>query len=121
MSLLLLLNPAVGAPFLVSGARAALLHQLALLHGLDSAKPLTVSAAQRSAGALVQSVSGASTVTVTTSAVPTFSGNLDAWIDGLAALHGLTAPLVVTATSRAAGVVTQSIATAGGTTTVTRQ
>ena len=119
MSLLLLFNPA--ATYAISAGRAALLHQLALLHGLDTANPLTVSAAQRSAGALVQSVSGASTVTVTTSAVPVYSGNLDAWIDGLAALHGLTAPLVVTATSRAAGVVNQTIATAGGTTTVTRQ
>ena len=120
MSLLLLLNQPA-ATYAISAGRAALLHQLALLHGLDTANPLTVSAAQRSAGALVQSVSGVSTVTVTTSATPTFSGNLDAWIDGLAALHGLTAPLVVTATSRAAGVVNQTIATAGGTTTVTRQ
>ena len=125
MSLLLLFNPpaagAAGATYAISAGRAALIHQIALLHGLDAANPLTVSASQRSAGALVQSVSGAGTVTVTTSATPIFSGNLDAWIDGLAALHGLTAPLFVTATSRAAGGVTQAIATAGGTTTVTRQ
>ena len=120
MSLLLLFNQPA-ATYSISTGRAALIHQLALLHGLDTANPLTVSATQRAAGVLVQSVSGASTVTVTTSATPVYSGNLDAWIDGLAALHGLTAPLVVTATSRTAGVVTQSIATAGGTTTVTRQ
>jgi hypothetical protein len=60
-------------------------------------------------------------VTVTTNTPAIFSGTLDAWIDDLAALHGLTVPLIVTSISRNAGSVTQNIASVSGVTTVTRQ
>ena len=42
-------------------------------------------------------------------------------ITELAALHGLTADLVVTGTQRTAGSIVQTISTSGTTTTVTRQ
>jgi hypothetical protein len=110
-----------GGGFIISPARARLLYQLALLHGLDVSNPLTVSATARSAGALVQGVSGTDTVTITTSTAPAYSGDLDAWIDGLAALHGLTVPVTVTASTRVAGAISQTINTTAGITTVARQ
>lgn len=109
-----------GGGYLVSGARAGLIYQLALLHGLDVDHPLTVTPTTRTAGGLSQAVAGTSTVTVSTTAAPVFTGNLDDWIDALADMHGLTTPLVVTATSRAAGAWSQSIVSAGGSTTVAR-
>jgi hypothetical protein len=110
-----------GGGFIISPARARLLYQLALLHGLDVSNPLTVSATARSAGALVQGVSGTDTVTITTSTAPAYSGDLDAWIDGWAALHGLTVPVTVTASTRVAGAISQTINTTAGITTVARQ
>lgn len=110
-----------GGGFVISNARARLIYQLALLHGLDVSNPLTVSASGRSAGGLSQVVSGTDTVTITTSAAPAYSGDLDTWIDGLAALHGLTVPVVVTAASRSAGAISQAISTNSGITTVVRQ
>ena len=104
----------------VSAQRANLIYQIALLHGLDPARPLSVSATSRQAGGLVQLVSGTNSVSLTTISAPPLSGSLDDWIDALAALHGLTATLVVTPTSRAAGVVNQTMANVGGTTTVAR-
>jgi hypothetical protein len=106
----------------VSGRQALRLLQIHLLHGLDAAAPVTVSPTARQAGAVAQTVAEASgTVTITTTAGATiFAGNPGQMIDELAALHGLTTPLTVTAASRTAGSISQTIATAGDTTTVTR-
>lgn len=108
--------------FTITGTQALRLLQIHLLHGLDAAAPLTVSPIARQAGAVAQTVAeAAGTVTITTTAGATvFAGNPGQMIDELAALHGLTAPLTVTAASRAAGSISQAIATAGDTTTVTR-
>lgn len=103
----------------ITAARANLIYEMALLHGLDPAKPLSVSPTSRSAGSLLQTVDGTSTVTITTQASEILSGNLDDWIDKLAAIHGLTVPLVVTASGRTAGTTVQSFAAIGPTTTVT--
>lgn len=103
----------------VSSDRANLIYELALLHGLVPGSPLSVSATSRSAGALSQTISGANTVTITTTSSDVLQGSLDTWIDALAAVHGLTAPLVVTATSRDAGALHQTLANDGTTTTVT--
>jgi hypothetical protein len=105
----------------ITADRALLIYQIALLHGLDPANPLTVSETTRQAGALSQSIAGTDSVTITTDSQAPFSGDLDAWIDALAALHGLTVPLIVTSVSRNAGSVTQNIASVSGVTTVTRQ
>lgn len=105
--------------YAISATRANLLYQTALLHGLDVAHPLNVSATERSAGELVQTIEGTDMVTITTISAPPLSGSLDDWVDGLAAIHGLTAPLVVTSTSRSAGALAQSIENAGGVTVVT--
>lgn len=115
---------ALGVPpgsYVIDTAQQSHIHRIALLHGLDAANPLIVSPTSRAAGALLQSVSGTDTVTVTTTATPVLSGNVGAWLDALAAAHGLTAPLVVRATSRTAGTFTQTITTAGEVTTVARQ
>lgn len=107
--------------YVISAARATLLYQVALLHGLDPANPLLVSPTARTAGNLVQTVSGVDVVTISTTEAPAFSGSVDAWIDALADLHGLTAPLIVTQNSRQAGALLQSISTTGDTTTVACQ
>lgn len=104
--------------YTVSAARANLIYEIALLHGLVPGNPLQVSATSRSAGAVVQTVSGTDTVTITTVSSDVLHGSLDTWIDALAALHGLTTPLVVTSASRTAGALTQSISTTADTTTV---
>ena len=63
-----------------------------------------------------------SRVTIITTATPApVDVDPNQMIDELAALHGLTTPLVVSATSRAFGEVTQSIAAIEGGHTVTRQ
>jgi hypothetical protein len=58
-------------------------------------------------------------VTITTVSSDILQGSLDTWIDALAAVHGLTALLVVTATSRDAGALHQVLINDGTTTTVT--
>jgi hypothetical protein len=108
-----------GSSYTISAARANLIYEIALLHGLDPAHPLTVNATSRNAGAVSQTISGAATVTITTVSSDVLSTSLDQWIDALAALHGLTTPLVVTNNSRDAGTVHQTLVNAGGTTTVT--
>lgn len=110
------------ASYPVSLARASLLYRLWQLHGLDAAAPLSVSATARSAGPLQQSISGTGPVSITTTAAADFEGDtLDAIIDELAAIYGLTGTLTVSTTARSAGSVVQAISSAGGTTTVTRQ
>jgi hypothetical protein len=111
----------VGATFTLTGAQALLLRRLCQLHGLLD--PLVVGPAERRAGDLVQTVSeSAGTVTLTTVAGHgTFCGQVGTMVEELAALHGLTVPLVVTSVARNAGSVTQNIVSVSGTTTVTRQ
>ena len=110
-----------GDVFVVDDARANLIYQLCLLHGLDTSNPLRLTSNSRTAGALTQSVTSLGDLLIHTNTAPALSGNLDDWVDALAALHGLTAPLVVTPTSRDAGVISQLISTAGGAITITRQ
>lgn len=113
---------AIDVPFMLTPQQALLLRRLHQLHGL--ADPLVVGRASRRAGDLQQSVQENSVgeVTVSTTAGhSTVAGSIGQMIEELAALHGLTAPLVVTATGRSAGGIVQSFSTAGATTTVTRQ
>lgn len=101
--------------------QALLLRQLHQIHGL--AEPLLVSATAREAGDLRQSiVESAGEVTVQTIAgSDTFAGDVGVMIEELAALHGLTAPLVVTPTSRVVGSITQLLQASGSQTLVARQ
>jgi hypothetical protein len=107
-------------PIVVSPARANLIYELALLHGLVPGNPLQVSATARSAGALMQTITGTDSVTITTVSSDVLQGNLDTWIDALAALYGLTSPLTVTSGTRDSGGVSQTMVSTDGTTTVTR-
>ena len=108
--------------FTITGSQARRLLAIHLLHGLEIGSPLTVSATARQAGVVTQTVADAAgTVTVaTTAGVSVFAGDPGLMIDELAALHGITAPLVVTASSRVAGSIVQSIGQAGDVTTVSR-
>lgn len=115
-------NGTVGTTFALTGSQALLLRRLHQLHGL--AAPLVVGPTSRSAGDLQQTVNESSTGTVTvttTGGSDTFAGAVGQMIEELAALHGLTAPLVVTPTGRTAGAIVQAFSTSGNTTTVTRQ
>lgn len=101
---------------------ATQLYQIYLLHGLTAGIPLVVAPTTRSAGGLVQSVSqtGGTVSIATTANTTTGLPSLVQMIDELAALHGLGETLSVTATSRTAGAISQTMATTGGVTTVTR-
>jgi hypothetical protein len=106
----------------MSLAQAQKLYEIWLLHGLGPV-PLVVAPAQRSAGALEQTVvEGAGTVTIATVTGATPADiDVGVMVDELAALHGLDGTsLTVTATTRDAGAISQTLAEAGGTTTVTR-
>jgi hypothetical protein len=107
--------------FEITGAQALLIRRLHQLHGL--AQPLTVSATDRTAGDLSQSITETTAgVTISTTAGhDTVSGSIGQMIEDLAALHGLTEELTVTATTRQAGSIVQSFVTSGTTTTVARQ
>ena len=111
-----------GGGYLVSPDRAALIYQIALLHGLDPANPLTIPKGDgvRQAGGVMQTISGAGPTTVTTTVTTPFAGDLDAWIDALAAEIGLTAPLQVTPTGLTAGSLSQVFAETSTAITVTR-
>jgi hypothetical protein len=104
--------------YVVDAVHQEYIHQIAMLHGLEAGSPLVVSHDSRRAGGLIQTVSGTDTVTITTIGWPALSGNADTWLDGLAAIHGLTSPMTVTKTTRMAGAVEQTISTVGPETTV---
>ena len=106
--------------YLLTSLQAQRLYQIYLLHGLEVGTPLTVSQTQRVVGGLAQAITeGGGSVTIHTSAAPVIPvGAVGDMVDRLAALHGLTDDLVVTATSRVAGALTQTLATVGDTTTV---
>jgi hypothetical protein len=105
--------------YVVSAARANLIYEIALLHGLVPSNPLMVSDTLRSAGSVIQTISTVGTsVTITTVSSDVIQGDLDTWIDALAAVHGLTTPLVVTEASRNAGAIHQTMSNDGTTTTV---
>ena len=106
--------------YILDVARQRHIHRIALLHGLESGSPLTVTPNSRSAGGLVQSIEGTDTVVIRTTATPELSGNVETWIDGLAALHGITTELTVTQSSRVAAQVHQSISSTGSMTKVER-
>jgi len=107
--------------FLITKAQALELYKVWLLHGLG-ASPLVVGSTSRTAGEVTQTVSqSGATVTISTTATPSaLVGDPGTMIEELALLHGLGADLVVTASSRAAGAVSQTLATSGSTTTVAR-
>jgi hypothetical protein len=80
---------------------------------------LTVSATSRSDGIINQTISESNgVITITTDSASSTVFN-PLWIEQLAALYGLITPLVVTNTSRSAGLINQSINNVGGVTTVT--
>ena len=108
--------------YVLTTAQAQRLYQVCLLHGLIAGVPLTVSQTARVAGTLEQAVvDGGGLVTISTTSTQTGTSlNIGAMVDDLAALHGLTASLIVTPTSRIAGTITQTMTTVGTTTTVAR-
>jgi len=111
---------AIDAPVLITAAQALLLRQVWLLHGLGGF--LSVTQTTRAAGDVMQSISesGGEVTIETTGAGDTFTGDVGAMIEELAALHGLTVPLVVTQAGRTAGPISQTISAAGSTTIVLR-
>lgn len=112
---------ALGPTVTITTAQAKLLFQIYLLHGLHS-DPLQVSPTSRSAGLVQQSVStvGGATLVETLEAPSTLPVDVGLMIEELAALHGLTETLSVTADARVAGGISQSFSTVAGVTTVTR-
>jgi hypothetical protein len=107
--------------FTLTGAQMLLLRKIHSLHGLSS--PLVVSSDSRVAGDVVQSVgrNGGLVTIETTAGNDTISGTAGLLVEELAALYGITDTLEVTATSRTAGTIAQSISSINGVTTVTRQ
>lgn len=107
--------------FLITRAQALNLYNVYLLQGLET--PLIVSPTARTSGAVEQviSESGGNVTISTTSTNTSFNGDIGTIISELAALHGLTANLVVTPLTRSFGSITQDIFTVSGVTTVTRQ
>lgn len=107
--------------FLITRAQALNLYNVYLLQGLET--PLIVSPTARTSGAVEQVIneSGGNVTISTTSTNTSFNGDIGTIISELAALHGLTANLVVTPSSRSFGSITQDIFTVSGVTTVTRQ
>lgn len=92
--------------FVVSDERAALLYQLALLHGLDAANPMSTPKGNgtRRAGGVVQTIAGTSNAAgIETTQTVGFSGSLNNWIDALAAEIGLMAPVIITPSGLTAG------------------
>lgn len=116
----------VGACATLSNQQAAYLESLARLHGLVD--DLVISETARSDGTVIQTVAEAgTTVTVTTTAAPSgaagdsgLTAQQAAWLSELAQIYGLIDPLDVTNTLRSSGTLSQTITTAGGTTTVSR-
>ena len=108
--------------FLITKAQALELYKVWLLHGLGASPLVVVGSTSRTAGEVTQTVSqSGATVTISTTATPSaLVGDPGTMIEELALLHGLGADLVVTASSRAAGAVSQTLATSGSTTTVAR-
>lgn len=108
--------------FTITGTQALRLMHMHLLHGLADGSPLAVSPASRAAGGLVQSISqaGEAVTLITTAAPSVMVGAPGALIDELAALHGLSVPLTVSAAGRSAGGIVQTITTAADITTVAR-
>jgi hypothetical protein len=108
--------------YFLSRQQALLLMQIHSLHGLANGSPLIVNTTARSSGTLAQTINESSgIITIETTAVPSLlAGDPGSFVDDLAAIHGLTAPLVVAANSRVAGSINQTIVTMGSTTTVSR-
>lgn len=113
----------VGSVYLLGKQEARWLYQLVLLHGLDPAHPLTVSASQRAAGPVQQGVAQqGSDVVVTTLATSNAIGIEPVEsIALLARVHGLIDPLRVSDARREADTLYQTLGIDGGVTTVTRQ
>ena len=112
---------ALAGSYSLTYAQAQLLSQIYLLHGLGS--PLSVAPTSRTVAGLEQQVvSAGGEVTITTLAQDdSIAQSVGVMVEELAALHGITQPLVVTSTSRAAGAILQLFSSAGSTTTITRQ
>ena len=92
--------------YVVSNARAALIYQLALLHGLVPASPMSTPKGNglRIAGGVMQTIAGtAQSAGIETIQTEGFAGDINDWIDALAAEIGLTAPVIITPTGLTAG------------------
>ena len=106
----------------ISAQHAAWLEFLARVNGLIA--PLEVSPTMRSDGVLVQTIEGAEEVTVTTVSAPSGAAGPSAltsqqaeWLENLVRLHGRISPLMVTATGRSDGVLSQQFEMIGSDTT----
>jgi hypothetical protein len=107
-----------GAVIVLTSIQADRLRSVLRLHGLID--PLVISPTERGDGSVTQTLSGAGPVTVTTTLLattPTLTADL---IDDLARWYGLIDPMVESETSRTDGTLSQTVATVGDTTTVTR-
>lgn len=100
-------------------AQANRLEAICRLHGLID--PLVVSATGRGDGTVTQIITGTTALTVTTTGLPVAGLPTVAMLDNLARWYGLIDPMIEQDTSRSDGTLSQSVATVGGTTTVTLQ
>lgn len=106
--------------YVIDQSRAALLYNIALLHGLVQGSPLQVGTTNRTAGQIQQTIAGDENVIIATTMLSAFDGDLNAIIDDLSAIHGLTCELQVTPSQRIAGSIVQSFTDLDGVTTVNR-
>lgn len=107
-----------GVTLSLTSIQADRLRSVLRLHGLID--PLIISPTSRGDGAVAQTMSGSGPVTVTTTSLantPALTADL---IDDLARWYGLIDPMIESETSRTDGTLSQTVATVGDTTTVTR-
>lgn len=112
-------SPVVTTGFVLSltAAQAIRLDAIFRLHGLID--PLVITPTSRGDGTVTQTLSGTTSVIVTTTALPASGTPTGALVDKLARLYGIIDPLTVTATNRGDGTISQSIAEVGSDITLT--
>lgn len=98
-------------------AQAIRLEGIFRLHGLID--PLVITPTSRGDGTVTQTLSGTTSVLVTTTALPAIGAPTGALVDKLARLYGIIDPITVTATTRGDGTISQSIVEVGSNITVT--
>jgi len=98
--------------------QARRLEAVARLHGLID--PLVVNPTSRGDGTVMQTFTGSTNITVSTTLMPATPSVSAQLIDDLARWYGLVDPMIEQAASRSDGVLTQSVVTVGDETTVTR-
>lgn len=111
--------PSVNTDFVLSltAAQAINLEAIFRLHGLID--PLVITPTSRGDGTVTQTLSGTTSVLVTTTGLPASGTPTGALVDKLARLYGIIDPLTVTATNRGDGTISQSIVEVGGDITLT--